>query len=61
MTTDRPYRRARSVEQALEELRAESGRQFNPRVVEVLERVLVEPAPELQPAPVSVALSPSGA
>ena len=62
MTTDRPYRRARSVEQALVELRAEAGRQFNPRVVEVLERVLLEPAPApVQSVSVVPALSPSGA
>ena len=61
MTTDRPYRRARSVEQALTELRAESGRQFNPRVVEVLERVLAEPVPEAQALPATLTLSSSGA
>jgi HD-GYP domain-containing protein (c-di-GMP phosphodiesterase class II) len=36
MTTDRPYRRARSHEQAVAELRACSGTQFDPRVVEAL-------------------------
>jgi HD-GYP domain-containing protein (c-di-GMP phosphodiesterase class II) len=36
MTTDRPYRRARSHEQAVAELRACSGTQFDPRVVETL-------------------------
>jgi HD-GYP domain-containing protein (c-di-GMP phosphodiesterase class II) len=30
MTHDRPYRRGRSVDDALEELRRESGRQFDP-------------------------------
>jgi len=40
MTTDRPYRRARSREAALEELRACSGTQFDPRVVEALARVV---------------------
>ncbi len=34
MTHDRPYRRARPVSEALEELRRESGKQFDPRVVE---------------------------
>lgn len=34
MTHDRPYRRARSVSDALEELRQESGKQFDPRVVD---------------------------
>lgn len=34
MTHDRPYRRARPVSEALEELRRESGKQFDPRVVD---------------------------
>jgi HD-GYP domain-containing protein (c-di-GMP phosphodiesterase class II) len=33
MTTDRPYRRARSWEHAIDEILAEDGRQFDPRVV----------------------------
>jgi HD-GYP domain-containing protein (c-di-GMP phosphodiesterase class II) len=36
MTTNRPYRKALSLEQALSELRACSGAQFDPKVVEVL-------------------------
>jgi putative nucleotidyltransferase with HDIG domain len=40
MTTDRPYRPARSLEEALAELDAGSGTQFNPAVVEVLTRVV---------------------
>jgi HD-GYP domain-containing protein (c-di-GMP phosphodiesterase class II) len=40
MTTDRPYRPARSPEEALAELRACSGSQFDPRVVEALVRVV---------------------
>ena len=36
MTTDRSYRRAMSVEEAVEELRATSGSQFDPRVVDRL-------------------------
>jgi len=36
MTTDRPYRSALSVEMALAELRANSGVQFDPAVVDVL-------------------------
>jgi HD-GYP domain-containing protein (c-di-GMP phosphodiesterase class II) len=40
MTTDRPYRPARSNEEALEELMAESGKQFNPLVVGALARIL---------------------
>jgi len=34
MTHDRPYRAARSLTEALEELRREAGKQFDPRVVE---------------------------
>jgi len=40
MTSDRPYRRAMSAAQALEELRAQAGRQFDPRVVDAFARVL---------------------
>jgi len=40
MTTDRSYRKARSVEQALAELRASAGTHFDPRVVEALEAAL---------------------
>jgi len=36
MTTDRPYRKARPVEEAVEELRRCSGTQFDPQVVEAL-------------------------
>jgi HD-GYP domain-containing protein (c-di-GMP phosphodiesterase class II) len=36
MTTDRPYRKARSVGEALEELRRCSGTDFDPQVVEAL-------------------------
>jgi putative nucleotidyltransferase with HDIG domain len=45
MTTDRPYRPARSMEEAIAELRAEAGRQFNPRVVDVLTDLLERPRP----------------
>ena len=34
MTHDRPYRRARPVSEALDELRQESGKQFDPRMVD---------------------------
>jgi HD-GYP domain-containing protein (c-di-GMP phosphodiesterase class II) len=40
MTTDRPYRPARPREAALAELRACSGTQFDPQVVEALARVV---------------------
>ena len=45
MTTDRSYRPAMSVGEALAELRLESGRQFNPAVVEVLTRIVERSAP----------------
>jgi putative nucleotidyltransferase with HDIG domain len=40
MTTDRPYRKAMSQADAVAELRQNSGSQFEPRVVEALERVI---------------------
>ena len=40
MTTDRPYRPARSREAALAELQACSGTQFDPQVVEALARII---------------------
>jgi HD-GYP domain-containing protein (c-di-GMP phosphodiesterase class II) len=36
MTSDRPYRRALPAEVAYEELRRNSGTQFDPRVVDAL-------------------------
>lgn len=36
MSTDRPYRKALSVDEVLTELRAYAGRQFDPRIVEEL-------------------------
>ncbi len=40
MTSDRPYRPAMSAPEALKELQAQAGRQFDPRVVEAFARVL---------------------
>ena len=40
MTSQRPYRPSRSVEEALAELRREAGRQFDPEVVEAFARTL---------------------
>jgi putative nucleotidyltransferase with HDIG domain len=40
MTTDRPYRPALSLEEAMTELKEQSGKQFNPLVVDVLTRIL---------------------
>jgi HD-GYP domain-containing protein (c-di-GMP phosphodiesterase class II) len=42
MTTDRPYRAARSVEEAVTELRLCSGTDFDPRVVEALVEAFAE-------------------
>ena len=42
MTTDRSYRAAMSLDEAIEELEANSGTQFSPAVVEALLRVLRE-------------------
>jgi HD-GYP domain-containing protein (c-di-GMP phosphodiesterase class II) len=40
MTTDRPYRKALPVEQAIGELRAQEGSQFDPAVVDALVNVV---------------------
>ncbi|MEA2457316.1 MAG: hypothetical protein QOC95_288 [Thermoleophilaceae bacterium] len=40
MTTDRPYRGAMSRDAAVEELRANAGSQFEPRIVEALVKVI---------------------
>lgn len=42
LATDRPYRRALSLDEAMRHLRELSGTQFDPRVVEVLERRCTE-------------------
>jgi putative two-component system response regulator len=42
ITHDRPYRPAATIRKALEELRREAGRQFDPTVVEAIARVLAE-------------------
>ena len=50
MTSDRPYRAARTAEDAVAELRRWAGRQFDPQVVDLLCAVLAdqdEPAVEL--------------
>jgi HD-GYP domain-containing protein (c-di-GMP phosphodiesterase class II) len=46
MTSERPYRRALSVAQAVEELTSKAGTQFDPEVVEALRRAL-EARPDL--------------
>jgi len=42
LTSDRPYRAAWSVEQALEYIRQEAGKHFDPRVVEAFLRIFKE-------------------
>jgi putative nucleotidyltransferase with HDIG domain len=42
LTSDRPYRRGRSVPAALDELRAHAGTQFCPIVVETMERLYAD-------------------
>ena len=55
MTTDRPYREARSPHEALAELRANAGTQFDPTVIEALARVIErELAKAGTPAPYAV-------
>jgi HD-GYP domain-containing protein (c-di-GMP phosphodiesterase class II) len=47
MTTDRPYRRAMPREAAIAELQANTGTQFDPRIVTALVKVVLQgdPAP----------------
>jgi putative nucleotidyltransferase with HDIG domain len=49
ITTDRPYRPGRSTEEALGELRGNSGTQFCPRVVRALEQLYLEEPTVLMP------------
>ena len=50
MTTDRSYRRARSSQEAIAELRAYSGTQFSPEVVSALVRVVARSTPDVASA-----------
>jgi putative nucleotidyltransferase with HDIG domain len=56
LTSDRPYRRAQTLSSALEEIRANAGTQFCPRVVAALEDV-ARTAPRLLAAPQASALA----
>ena len=47
MISDRPYRKRKSIEQALEELRKGAGKEFDPVVVEYLSRMIEEEGREL--------------
>lgn len=44
LTTDRPYRSARDINTALEYLRSQSGKHFDPKIVEVFCKVMGHPA-----------------
>jgi HD-GYP domain-containing protein (c-di-GMP phosphodiesterase class II) len=54
MTSERPYRRAMTVGDALEELSEKAGTQFDPEVVTALRRAL-DGRPELATAPHPIA------
>jgi diguanylate cyclase (GGDEF)-like protein/putative nucleotidyltransferase with HDIG domain len=49
MTSDRPYRRGMSVAEAVAELHAHAGTQFDPHVVSAFERVVADGRPLLSP------------
>lgn len=59
MTSDRPYRRALSIEEAIERFRAGSGRQWDPAIVGAMLRLVLDgrlrlddlPPAEVSPAP----------
>ena len=56
MTTDRSYRAAMSLDEAIDEVQANAGTQFSPAVVEALLRVLTEdPLRGRRPRPRAVA------
>ena len=56
MRTDRAYRKALTPEVALGELRANSGRQFDPHIVEVLTAIVDQTAETPEPAPAAAAV-----
>ncbi len=55
MRTDRAYRKALAPEVALEELNGNAGRQFDPRIVEVITAIVGPLAEEPEPVPVPAA------
>ncbi|MHB8173897.1 MAG: HD-GYP domain-containing protein, partial [Nitrospirota bacterium] len=42
LTSDRPYRKAKSTPEAVEMIKEQSGRQYNPRVVESFLKIFAE-------------------
>jgi HD-GYP domain-containing protein (c-di-GMP phosphodiesterase class II) len=48
LTSDRPYRKAWSRKKALEYIREQSGKHFDPQVVEVFLKLVGEPESEIQ-------------
>ncbi|MCX7944744.1 MAG: GAF domain-containing protein [Deltaproteobacteria bacterium] len=42
MTSDRPYRKAFSLDEALNELKTKAGSQFDPKIVEVFEKIIAK-------------------
>ena len=54
MTEGRPYRRALSREEAIAELVAGSGSQFDPKVVQAFIQILKDTEPPKQPTPVAL-------
>jgi putative nucleotidyltransferase with HDIG domain len=60
MTSDRPYRGACTPAYAIEELRANSGAQFDTRVVEAFERALARRGVRIEPAPAGPVDEPYG-
>jgi HD-GYP domain-containing protein (c-di-GMP phosphodiesterase class II) len=49
MTSDRPYRRALSADDALAEILRQSGKQFDPQIVRAFERAFTTPARQSNP------------
>ncbi len=53
MTSDRPYRKAMSKDEAMKELKAFAGTQFDPHLVDIFIRVLKKPAEQQEKPPES--------
>jgi putative nucleotidyltransferase with HDIG domain len=59
MTTDRPYRRALSYERVIEEVKKYSGRQFDPKIADIMTRsVAIRTLVEAEP-PINLQLAPA--